>query len=63
MHADVNAAINIRDNYIRMDGVPQVNRKRSLWAKRSRPSLPLVLKVVDINIHASVHLFITCNRI
>ena len=31
----------------RMDGVPQVNRQRSLWAKRSRPSLRLVLKVVD----------------
>ena len=23
----------------RMDGVPQVDRKRSLWRKRSRPSL------------------------
>ena len=33
----------------RMDGVPQVNRQRSLWAKRSRPNLRLVLKVVDIN--------------
>ena len=31
----------------RMDGVPQENRQRSLWAKRSRPSLQLVLKVVD----------------
>ena len=52
MHADVNAAINIRDSYItraqkpgqaavnqRMDGVPQANRKRNLWIKRSRPSL------------------------
>ena len=80
MHADHNAAINIRDSYItrveqsgqaavnptsatatlpgssnpgrlqsisRMDGVPQVNRQRSLWVKRSRPSLQLVLKVVD----------------
>ena len=29
MHADIS----------RMDGVPQVNRKRNLWIKRSRPSL------------------------
>ena len=71
MHADVNAAINIRDNYITRvmqsgqaavnqpygwgatgkpetepmgktltsKPSPQVNRRRSLWAKRSRPSL------------------------
>ena len=73
MHADTNAAINIRDNYItrveqsgqaavnqpygwsatqsisRMDGVPQVNRQRSLWAEHLRPSLQLVLKVVDMS--------------
>ena len=90
MHADVNASINIRDNYItrvmqsgqaavnqpygwgatgkpetesvdktltcnpgrlqsisRMDGVPQVNRKRNLWIKRSCPSLQACLKGVD----------------
>ena len=32
----------------RMDGVPLVNRQRSLWAKRSRPSLQACLKVVDL---------------
>ena len=32
----------------RMDGVPQANRQRSLWAEHSRPSLQLVLKVVDL---------------
>ena len=34
-----------------MDGVPQVNRRLSLWTKRSRPSLRLVLKVVDLLPH------------
>ena len=32
----------------RMDGVPEANRKRSLWTKRSRPSLQACLKVVDL---------------
>ena len=32
----------------RMDGVPQADRKRSLWAKRSRPNLQACLKVVDL---------------
>ena len=31
----------------RMDGVPQVNRKRNLWIKRSCPSLQACLKGVD----------------
>lgn len=35
----------------RMDGMPQVNRRLSLWTKRSRPSLRLVLKVVDLLPH------------
>ena len=41
MHADTNAAINPGrlQSISRMDGVPQVNRKRNLWIKRSRPSL------------------------
>ena len=54
MHADKNAAINIRtatatllrprslgrlQSISRMDGVPLANRRRSLWAEHSRPSL------------------------
>lgn len=35
----------------RVDGIPQVNRRLSLWTKRSRPSLRLVLKVVDLLPH------------
>ena len=62
MHADTNAAINIRDNYITLvqkHGQAAVNqphgwgaqadRKRSLWRKHSRPSLQACLKVVDIS--------------
>ena len=60
IHADLNVAINIRDNCITGSGNPgrlqaichiQVNRRLSLWTKRSRPSLRLVLKVVDLLPH------------
>ena len=41
----------------RMDGVPEANRRRNLWGKRSRPSLQACLKVVDFNlVFSEVHI-------